>query len=167
MGAFTPRDICNIDESPLQLFGDQGKRSIIDMGTPNDIEENLSSKRKGQISPREKSQYAEGVNIFFTPKRVINGSTRNQYVQSWWSQIKDSHPKLLIDDSANSHLNPDLILDLRKKRVVVAIVPKGCTMYVQVLDVSIFSVFKNHYDDVVEEYIEKNGPRSKIKLTAS
>ncbi|CAF4031577.1 unnamed protein product [Rotaria sp. Silwood2] len=40
-------------------------------------------------------------------------------------------------------------------------------MYVQVLDVSGFSVFKNHYDDVIEEYIDYNGPRSKIKLTAS
>ena len=40
-------------------------------------------------------------------------------------------------------------------------------MYVQVLDVSFFSVFTNHYDHVVEEYIEKNGPRSRIKLLAS
>jgi hypothetical protein len=40
-------------------------------------------------------------------------------------------------------------------------------MYVQIFDVSFFSVFKNHYDDVVEEYIDKNGPRYKIKLTAS
>ena len=73
----------------------------------------------------------------------------------------------MIVDSANSHLNADVIRDLRKKRVVLAIIPKGCTMYVQVLDVSVFSVFKNHYDDVVEEYIDQNGPRSKIKLTAS
>lgn len=70
-------------------------------------------------------------------------------------------------DSANSHLHSDIIDDLRKKRVVVAVVPKGCTMYVQVLDVSFFSVFKNHYDDVVDEYIEKFGARNKIKLTAS
>ena len=40
-------------------------------------------------------------------------------------------------------------------------------MYVQVLDVSVFSVFKKHYDDVVEEYIDKYGPASKIKLSAS
>lgn len=73
----------------------------------------------------------------------------------------------MIADSANSHLNADVIRDLRKKRVVAAIVPKGCTMYVQVLDVYVFSVFKNHYDDVAEEYIDQNGPRSKIKLTAS
>ncbi|CAF2518149.1 unnamed protein product [Rotaria sp. Silwood2] len=33
-------------------------------------------------------------------------------------------------------------------------------MYVQVLDVSVFSVFKNHYDDVVEEYVDHNGPRT-------
>jgi hypothetical protein len=73
----------------------------------------------------------------------------------------------LIVDSAGSHLNQDVINDLRTKRVVVAIVPKGCTMYVQVLDVSFFSVFKHHYDDVVEEFIDKSESRSKIKLSAS
>jgi hypothetical protein len=41
------------------------------------------------------------------------------------------------------------------------------TMYVQVLDVSFFSVFKHHYDDVVEEFIDKSESRSKIKLSAS
>lgn len=40
-------------------------------------------------------------------------------------------------------------------------------MYAQILDVSFFSVFKNHYDDVVEEYIDQHGPRSRIKLSAS
>ena len=40
-------------------------------------------------------------------------------------------------------------------------------MYVQVLDVSSFSVFKKHYGHVVEEYIEKNGTPSRIKLSAS
>jgi hypothetical protein len=73
----------------------------------------------------------------------------------------------LIVDSAGSHISPDVINDLRTKRVVVAIVPKGCTMYVQVLDVSFFSVFKQHYDDVVEEFIDKSGSRNKIKLSAS
>ena len=77
--------------------------------------------------------------------------------------MNDNHPKLLIVDSAGSHLNPDLINDLRTKRVVVPVVPKGCTMYVQVLDVSVFAVFKNHYDDVVEEFIDKSGSRCKIK----
>jgi hypothetical protein len=56
---------------------------------------------------------------------------------------------------------------LRQKRVVVAIIPKGCTMYVQTLDVFIFSVFRRHYDDVADEFIEKNGPRGQFKLTAS
>ncbi|CAF3328619.1 unnamed protein product [Rotaria sp. Silwood2] len=40
-------------------------------------------------------------------------------------------------------------------------------MYIQALDVYIFSIFKNHYYDCSEEYIEKAGGRSKIKLTAS
>ncbi|CAF4822182.1 unnamed protein product, partial [Rotaria sp. Silwood2] len=167
MGAFTPRDICNMDESPIELFGDQSKRSINDIGTSNDIEGHLTNKRlatlillQDRVTSTERPQYAQGVHVFFTPKGVINGTTMDRYVQLWWSKVRDPHSKLMIADSANPHLNADVIRDLRKKRVVVAIIPKGCTMYVQVLDVSVFSVFKNHYDDVVEEYVDHNGPRT-------
>lgn len=82
-------------------------------------------------------------------------------------QIKDDKPKLFITDSANSHLNSDTIRRLRKCSVVVAIIPKGTTMYLQVLDVTVFSVFKKHYYDVAEEWLDANGPRSKVKLTCS
>jgi hypothetical protein len=44
MGAFTPRDIFNMDESPLSLFGDQAKRSTNDINTFNEVEGCLSSK---------------------------------------------------------------------------------------------------------------------------
>jgi hypothetical protein len=74
---------------------------------------------------------------------------------------------MIITDSAKSHLHPDTIRSLRKKSVVVAVIPTGCTMYLQALDTFIFSIFKKHYVDAAEEYIEQNGPRSKIKLTAS
>ena len=40
-------------------------------------------------------------------------------------------------------------------------------MYLQVLDISIFSVFKKHYNDAAEEYLDLNAPRSKIELTKS
>ena len=111
MGAFTPRDVCNMDESPLALFGDQTKRSINDVGTDNEIEGNLGNKRfatviltvfgqdntrvgpvllfkgKGLVSPTEKYQYAKGVTVFFTPKSVINTPTMNRYVSFWWSKV--------------------------------------------------------------------------------
>ena len=99
MGAFTPYDIFNMDESPLTLFGDQNKRSIHDIGTVNEVEGNLSNKRfatliltvfgrdntrmgpvllfkgKGQVSPKEKLQHVKGVSVFFTPKTVIHKPT--------------------------------------------------------------------------------------------
>jgi hypothetical protein len=111
MGAFTPNDVSNMDESPLELFGDQSKRSINDIGTSNDVEGHSSNKRfaaliltvfaqdnsrvgpilifkgKGQVSSKEKDQYASGVNVFFTPKDVINGLMMDRYVQLWWSKV--------------------------------------------------------------------------------
>ena len=80
--------------------------------------------------------------------------------------MSDGHPKLLIIDSANSHLKPEIIQNLRKKNVVVSIIPKGCTQYLQLLDTSVFSVSKNHYQAAANEYIDNYTSRSTIKLTA-
>ena len=44
MGCFTPRDVFNMDESPLSLFGDQTKLSINDVNTCNEISGHLSNK---------------------------------------------------------------------------------------------------------------------------
>ncbi|CAF1359943.1 unnamed protein product, partial [Rotaria sordida] len=44
MGVFTPEDICNMDESPLALFGDQAKKSFNDIGTSNEINGWISNK---------------------------------------------------------------------------------------------------------------------------
>ncbi len=44
MGTFIPRDIFNMDESPLALFGDQTKRSINYINTCNEVEGCLNNK---------------------------------------------------------------------------------------------------------------------------
>ena len=44
MGCFTGKDVFNMDESPLALFGDQTKASINDVNTCNEISGHLSDK---------------------------------------------------------------------------------------------------------------------------
>lgn len=44
MGAFMPDDVCNFDESPLSLFGDQSNRSLNYVNTDNEVEGMISSK---------------------------------------------------------------------------------------------------------------------------
>ncbi|CAF4773758.1 unnamed protein product, partial [Rotaria magnacalcarata] len=44
MGAFTFEDICNMDETPLALFGDQAKQCVNDIGTNNEINGYISNK---------------------------------------------------------------------------------------------------------------------------
>jgi hypothetical protein len=44
MGSFTGEDICNMDESPLALFGDQAKKCVNDVGTSNEINGCISNK---------------------------------------------------------------------------------------------------------------------------
>ena len=44
-GSFPDRDICNMNRSPLALFGDQSKVSINNVNIPNEIEGRLNNKR--------------------------------------------------------------------------------------------------------------------------
>ncbi|CAF1246010.1 unnamed protein product [Adineta steineri] len=189
MGGFTIEDISNMDETPMALFGDQCKRSINDIGTSNDVNGCISNKRfctilltvfaknqrmepvvlfkgTGNVGVDERQQYAKGVHVIFTPKAFINGPSMNLYIQKWLEKVHDGQPKLLILDSANSHLETEMIQRLRKKNVVVSIIPKGCTQYLQVLDTSIFSAFKHHYQVAADEFIDKQGCRIKLKLSA-
>jgi hypothetical protein len=46
-------------------------------------------------------------------------------------------------------------------------IPKGCTIYIQSLDVHVFSTFKHYHYECAKEWIEKNGGRSKIRLTVA
>ncbi|CAF4655101.1 unnamed protein product [Rotaria sp. Silwood2] len=49
MDCFVESDICNMDESPLSLWGDQSRRSINDSNTRNEIEGRLENKRFATI----------------------------------------------------------------------------------------------------------------------
>ncbi|CAF4815779.1 unnamed protein product, partial [Rotaria socialis] len=102
----------------------------------------------------ERQQYSKGIHVIFTPKAVINGPSMDLYCTKWLEKVHDGHPKLFIADSGNSHLKPEIIQKLRKKNVVISIIPKGCTQYLQLLDTSVFSVFKNHYQAAADEYID-------------
>ncbi|CAM4839371.1 unnamed protein product, partial [Rotaria magnacalcarata] len=168
MGAFTFEDICNMDETPLALFGDQAKQCVNDIGTNNEINGYISNKRfctvlltvfgknqrmkptilfksKGNIILAERQQYSKDVHVIFTPKAVINGPSIETYTKYWLAKVHDGY---------------------EKKNVVVSIIPNGCTQDLQVLDASVFSVFKTHYQTATEEYIDRYTSRSNIKLTS-
>ncbi|CAM4895504.1 unnamed protein product, partial [Rotaria socialis] len=158
MGAFVPRDVCNFDESPVALFGDQTKRSMNYVNVDNEVEGNICSKRFATVILTifpERNDRIGPVLLFRGKGRVSD------------KEMKDGNPKLLITDSCNSHLNPQVKQSLRQKSVVIAIIPKGCTQYLELLDTLVFSNFKIHYFNAAEEFIEKNGPRNKLKLNAA
>ncbi|CAF1509623.1 unnamed protein product [Adineta ricciae] len=191
MGAFLPRDICNFDESPISLFGDQTSRTLNYVNVDNEVENPICSKRfatviltifpkgndrvgptllfrgKGRISSQETNQYSKNVKVFFTQKAAMNTETMHKFVDYWYGQINDGNPKLMITDSYGCHLNSQVTQSLRRKSVVVAVVPKGCTQYLQLLDTLVFSTFKSNYFNATEEFLEKNGNRTALKLTAS
>ncbi|CAF1046128.1 unnamed protein product [Didymodactylos carnosus] len=189
--SFPERDICNMDENPLPLWGDQSRASLNYVNTSNEVDSTLNSKRfctlilcafasdnsrvgpalifrgKGRVSDRERSEYEKGVKVYFSPSGVINGALMQAYVQFWLSKTRDGRPKMFVTDSCSSHMS-DTVKDLLKKEgVVLGIIPGDCKMYVQMLDIYVFSTLKNHYYDAAEEYIEMNAPRASIKLTAN
>ncbi|CAF1521814.1 unnamed protein product [Adineta ricciae] len=190
LGSFPDRDICNMDESPLALFGDQSKASINYMNTPNEVEGCLDNKRfctlvltvfgednrvapvlifkgKGQVFEREKKYYDKDIKVYFSPTAYMNSSIMKSYSEYWFSKTRDGRPKMIVTDSCKSHLTEEVKNSFKRNGVVLGIIPGGITQYIQVLDVFVFSVYKTHYCDAAEEWIEVNGPRSSIKLSSS
>ena len=97
----------------------------------------------------------------------MNSSIMKSYTEHWLSKARDGRPKILVTDSYSSHFGQDVKTLLKKNGVVLGIIPGGITQYIQVLDVYVFSVYKAHYCDATEEWVEVNGSRSTIKLTSS
>ncbi|CAF1467717.1 unnamed protein product, partial [Didymodactylos carnosus] len=113
MGCFTEADTCNMDESPLNLWGDQSRRCINDMNTKNEIEGHLDDKRfatvmlcvfpdnnnrvqpvllfrgKGKVAVTEQKHYSPHVKVFFTPKAFINIPATKKYMDWWLDKVKD------------------------------------------------------------------------------
>jgi len=126
MGCFTEADVCNMDESPLNLWGDQSKRCINDINSKNEIEGHLDDKRfatlilcvfpennhqiqpvilfrgKGTVAVKEQKLYSPHVKVFFTPKAFINTPTMEKYMDWWLEKVNDGNRKLFITDSCNS-----------------------------------------------------------------
>ncbi|CAF4024376.1 unnamed protein product, partial [Rotaria sp. Silwood1] len=89
MGCFTESDVSNMDESPLNLWGDHSKRCINDVNSKNEIEGHLDDKRfatvilcvfpegnhrikpvllfKGteEVAVKEEQHYSSHVKVFF------------------------------------------------------------------------------------------------------
>ena len=70
--------------------------------------------------------------------------------------------------AANSHGNTDTIRRLRKNSVLVLVIAKETTMYLKVIDISAFSVFKQHYYKRCGGRMDRcDWPPEHVKLTAS
>ncbi|CAF3988528.1 unnamed protein product [Rotaria magnacalcarata] len=126
------RDICNMDESPLALFGDQSKASINYVNTPNEVEGNLNDKRfctlvlsvfaddnsrlgpalifkgKRRASEQEKNQYDKSVKVYFSPTAFINSSIMKNYTKNWLNKKRDGRPKMFITDSCSGYFSEDV-----------------------------------------------------------
>jgi 5-formaminoimidazole-4-carboxamide-1-beta-D-ribofuranosyl 5'-monophosphate synthetase len=67
----------------------------------------------------------------------------------WIEEIYIKHTKkdrsLLVIDSFRAHLTDAVKKELRKKNVVQAVIPGGCTSKLQPLDVSINKPFKANF----------------------
>ncbi|CAF4612667.1 unnamed protein product [Rotaria socialis] len=83
MGASLPRDVCNIDESPLSYISNKRFATVIltIFGSDNTrVGPVLIFKGKGQASSIEKLQYANGVKVYFTLKAVNNRITMDNKI---------------------------------------------------------------------------------------
>ena len=111
----------------------------------------------------------------------------NEDTMLWW--IKHSYqfssaysnlgiekePRLLCLDAFRAHLTPAVSSVLKRQGVTLSVIPRGCTRYVQPLDVSLNKPLKDlikeeqdrHFDENIEEWEQEkfNIGQCRILLT--
>ncbi|CAF4140258.1 unnamed protein product [Adineta steineri] len=129
-----------MDESPVALFIDHSKRSINDIGTPNDIEGNLADKRK----PSENSPFSVGAPPENGKKSALvsvpecltwnDPAAQAPYTDTYVSTVQSSSHLSLTCSAGDtltiaSHMTTDLIKNKKSVRYCHIIVPRQIILF--------------------------------------
>ena len=92
----------------------------------------------------------------------MNSSILKNYTEHCLSRTRDGCQKMLVANSYSSYYAEDAITLPKKNGETLGLIPGRIAQYIQILDVSVFSVDKAHYCVAVKEWIEVNGPKSTV-----
>src|SRR6266704_1968994 len=90
----------------------------------------------------------------------MNDNLTALYLQKVLGSDLFQKPRLLVWDSFKSHISVAVKGELKKKRLDVAVVPVGCTKYVQPADVSWNKPFKSHIRELYTKWLSTGQPFS-------
>ncbi|CAF3312301.1 unnamed protein product [Rotaria sp. Silwood2] len=109
MGAFLVQNVCYMDESPLNLFGDQSKLSINFINTSNDIEGCISNKRFATVilTIFGDDNTRVGPVLLFKGKWQVRDLGKSQYAKDVKSdRIQQRNKDIYIYKECDEHLLP-------------------------------------------------------------
>ena len=121
-----------------------------------------------------KVRFPPGVVVLVNEKGWFNNDTMKDWRKIWderQGREADPNKSLVILDSAPSHLHENSRNEL-KKSSKVAVIPGGCTRFVQPLDISVNKSFKDHlqthwkawYAEETQAEYTKSGRRKRPHL---
>eukprot|EP00757_Euglenozoa_sp_SAG-D1_P015471 gene15471-4649_t len=172
MGRFHKDRVTNMDESPWAI--DQRGQMTVEVvlstssgDNPMRVKPMILFKGTGsKIKAEEKREYDKGVAVAFNEKAFMNTET---FVNKWiphylaaWQGCGSG--RLLVMDSASSHLSDASLKAVRDAHATAAVIPGGCTMYAQHLDTHVFSRMKAAYNDCVDEFTAECCAKNKNKV---
>jgi hypothetical protein len=118
----------------------------------------------------EEKKYSKDVVVIFNPKAYTNTQNLKAWVKNhykWGSPYSPSNiePRLLVLDAFASYKKSikkqqeevgDLVDEFKKLNTTISVILRGCTSYIQPLNVSVNKIMKDLIRQCEEDYIDAN-----------
>jgi len=92
---------------------------------------------------REKEKYDPHVIVKFNPKAYANTKNFLEWLEEQFIPVLNGQPTLLALDLFGAHKTPEVLDTYLTNDITVSMIPGGCTLLIQPLDVSINRPFKD------------------------
>ena len=97
---------------------------------------------RGQSDQHSTSAVLNGVRIWHQPKGWMNSELMLRWLSQIYAGAAESNRDILVLDSFSGHKSASVKACYRERSIKVAVIPGGCTPYLQPLDIAVNRSFK-------------------------
>jgi len=108
---------------------------------------------KGDRLEREKEKYYPGVKVEFNQKAYMNDQLFLQYIEKHLVQALGGRPSLFVIDLMELHTTSTFLEKLPTQNIPTSLIPGGCTVFLQPLDVAINKAFEEMIQELTNTAI--------------
>lgn len=108
---------------------------------------------KGTVYEKESPKYYFKVLVEFNPTAYMNDDYFQRYIELYLLPALGNKSSLFALDLCSSHKTPAVLNSLRSRRIILTLIPDGCTNLIHPLDVSVNKPLKARIRNLTDEAI--------------